>query len=130
MRMVTDYERSIRESLLAEIRGWRKALALGAAWLAGLAQMKTQAQKPSLGDYHGTTNVSQDDLQYPAFKAGYEDGKVFPRVPGDENEENVREAALLQTARKGYLDQGQETRDYIQGWLDGYVTTHNPETRK
>src|SRR5262249_25506301 len=32
---------------LAEIRGWRKALALGAAGLAGLAPMKAQAGEPA-----------------------------------------------------------------------------------
>jgi hypothetical protein len=38
MEMVYDYERSAQEARLAEIKGWRKALALGAAGLAGLAR--------------------------------------------------------------------------------------------
>jgi hypothetical protein len=40
MEMVYDYELSIRETRLEEIKGWRKALALGAAGLAGLAPIK------------------------------------------------------------------------------------------
>jgi hypothetical protein len=43
MEMVYDYERSVREARLEEIKGWRKALALGAAGLAGLSPMKAKA---------------------------------------------------------------------------------------
>jgi hypothetical protein len=43
MRMVLEYEDSVREARLEKIKGWRKALALGAAGLAGLAPMKTHA---------------------------------------------------------------------------------------
>jgi hypothetical protein len=43
MEMVYDYELSIREARLEEIKGWRKALALGVAGLAGLAPMKAAA---------------------------------------------------------------------------------------
>ena len=46
MRMVIKYERSIREARLEEIKGWRKALALGAAGLAGLSPMKAKAAEP------------------------------------------------------------------------------------
>jgi hypothetical protein len=132
MRMALDYKRSVRKRRLAAIRGWREALALGAAGLAGLAPMKVQAHEYDMP--HGTTHVSQDDLQYPAFKAGYEDGKASPRVPGDDVSDKELAAsrmysqALIQASRKGYMDQGQMTRDFIQGWLDGYVTTHATRT--
>jgi hypothetical protein len=47
MRMVTNYESYVGECRLAEIRGWRKALATGAAGLAVLSPMKAQVGEPA-----------------------------------------------------------------------------------
>jgi hypothetical protein len=45
--MPAKSDKQIREARLEEIKGWRKALALGAAGLAGLSPMKTQAGEPA-----------------------------------------------------------------------------------
>jgi hypothetical protein len=118
---------SVRKRRLAAIRGWRKALALGAAaGLAGLAPMKAHEYV----EPHATIRVSQADLQLPAFKEGYEDGKAFSRVPGAAgNDEKLLGAAIVRAIDKGYADRGEETRDFVQGWMDGYVTTHGSERR-
>jgi len=60
MRMVINYERSIREDRLEEIKGWRKALALGAAGLAGLSPMRAQAAEPVPPAPHTQSIVSPE----------------------------------------------------------------------
>jgi hypothetical protein len=95
---VVYYESYVRECRLAEIRGWRKALALGAAGLAGLSPMKAQAHSP-------------------AFMFGGSEGATVEQVVADP------EAAAKAAAQKSGLspdDQG----DFEGGWLYAYRLHH------
>jgi hypothetical protein len=62
MEMVYDYERcnarALEDARLAEIKGWRKAAAMGLAGLAGLAPMKARSQ-----DVPQTPGIEQSGAQ-------------------------------------------------------------------
>jgi hypothetical protein len=93
--------------------------------------MSQSEQTYSLGpgfspEEYGTTSVSQDDLQLPAFKAGYEDGKAYDGLWPGVSSDVIQQTATIRSNFKGYADQGQFTRDFIRGWFDGYITTHGP----
>jgi len=95
---VVYYESYVRECRLAEIRGWRKALVLGAAGLAGLSPMKAQAHSP-------------------AFMFGGSEGGRVEQVVTDP------EAAAKAAAERSGLspdDQG----DFEGGWLYSYRLNH------
>jgi hypothetical protein len=105
MRMVTNYENSIRESRLEEIKGWRKAVALGLAGLGMMgAPMKAQARSPE-------------------FMRGAEAGAKVSQVVTD-----PEQAAKAAARRAGFSADS----DFASGWVYGYDNSHgiDPHTGK
>src|SRR6516225_294474 len=103
MEMLYDCERSVRERRFEEIRGWRKALALGAAGLAGLSPMKAQAQ----GDWPSFEQTAQQ----PSGEQATSMSDLSQQIRDAENQ-LTKAWQVLSPRMKNILRQGQ--RDWIK----------------
>jgi hypothetical protein len=113
----------------------------------GLASAYAKAQTPDdreqalrnmdqwLDEFPESTDVPQDDMQLPAFKTGYEAGTTYHRQELDKASQGQLSAepdlismSRAQAKRYNYMGRGEETRDFIRGWLKGYIGSQTAET--
>jgi hypothetical protein len=143
MEMVYDYEHSslFQEARLAEIKGWRKALALGAAGLAGLSPMKAHAGNWP-GDVPGGIDVPSSQMAQdlgakqtvsPATtSSAYDQGKAVGLGVKDASELTDRHARDLasKAAYKAGLTKRSEVNAYEDEWVKGFIRKKNNNLKK